>query len=236
MYTLGVDCYWNLRIKLDILIDMPSRLIPFVNDEIYHVFNRGVAKMRIYNNAYDYRRFLRTMFYYQILGPKPKFSRFLPNNFKLNNNKIVDIICYCLMPNHFHFLLKQVKESGITEFISKLSNSYTKYFNTKNQRVGPIFQGEFKSVHIETNEQLLHVSRYIHLNPIISYIAKDLKNFKWSSYTEYIGELDNALCSKEIILDQFKLKKDYKDFILDQLEYARTLESMKHKLLDAEQW
>ncbi len=191
--------------------------------------------MRIYNNAYDYRRFLRTMFYYQILGPKPKFSRFLPNNFKLNNNKIVDIICYCLMPNHFHFLLKQVKESGITEFISKLSNSYTKYFNTKNQRVGPIFQGEFKSVHIETNEQLLHVSRYIHLNPIISYIAKDLKNFKWSSYTEYIGELDSALCSKEIILDQFKLKKDYKDFILDQLEYARTLESTKHKLLDADQ-
>ncbi len=215
---------------------MPSRSIPFVNDEIYHVFNRGVAKMRIYNNTYDYKRFLRAVLYYQLLGPKPKFSRFMPNSFKLNTTKVIEIICYCFMPNHFHFLLRQVKENGITEFISKLSNSYTKYFNTKNQRVGPIFQGEFKSVHIETNEQLLHVSRYIHLNPIISYVAKDLKNFKWSSYTEYIGNSDSALCSKEIILDQFKSKKDYEDFVLDQLEYARTLESMKHKLLDAEQW
>lgn len=214
---------------------MPSRLTPFVNNEIYHVFNRGVAKMRIYNNTYDYRRFLRTVLYYQLLGPKPKFSRFMPNSSKLNTTKITEIICYCFMPNHFHFLLKQVEENGITEFISKLSNSYTKYFNTKNQRVGPIFQGEFKSVHIETNDQLLHVSRYIHLNPIISYVAKDLKNFKWSSYDEYIGESDSALCSKEIILDQFKLTKDYEDFILDQLEYARTLESMKHKLLDADQ-
>ena len=214
---------------------MPSRPTPFVNDEIYHIFNRGVAKMRIYNNAYDYRRFLRTVLYYQLLGPKPKFSIFMPNSFRLNTSKIVKIICYCFMPNHFHFLLKQVEENGITEFVSKLSNSYTKYFNTKNQRVGPVFQGEFKSVHIETNEQLLHVSRYIHLNPIISYVAKDLKNFKWSSYAEYIGESENALCSKEIILDQFELKKDYEDFTHDQLEYARTLESIRHELLDADQ-
>ena len=214
---------------------MPSRFTPFVNNEIYHVFNRGVAKMRIYNNIYDYRRFLRTVLYYQLLGPKPKFSRFMPNSFRLNAIKIIEIICYCFMPNHFHFLLKQVKENGITEFVSKLSNSYTKYFNTKNQRVGPIFQGEFKSVHIETNEQLLHVSRYIHLNPIISYTAKDLKNFKWSSYNEYIGEPKSILCSKEIILDQFKSGKEYEDFTLDQLEYARTLESVKHKLLDVDQ-
>ena len=213
---------------------MPSRTVPFVNNEYYHIFNRGVAKMAIYDNAFDYRHFLNTMLYYQIDGPKPRFSFFRDKPITLNKNKkIVDIICYCLVSNHFHFLLLHKRENGITEFISKVSNSYTKYFNTKNKRVGPLFQGEFKSVHIDSNEQLIHLSGYIHLNPIVGYVVKDLRMYRWSSYPEYSG-LKEGICSKEVVLGQFKSEGDYEQFVLDQVGYAQELEFIKHQLLDIE--
>lgn len=214
---------------------MPSRIAPFVNNEYYHIFNRGVAKMLTFWDTFGYRRFEKTMLYYQIAGPKPKFSRFLPTTTPLNkNNKIVEIICYCFMPNHFHFLLQQIKDGGITEFVSKLSNSYTKYLNTKNKRVGPLFQGEFKSVHIESNEQLVHLSRYIHLNPLVDYVTKDLEMYRWSSYLEFVRKDNRDICSKEAILGQFKSIEEYKQFVLDQESYGKELERIKHQLLDFE--
>lgn len=213
---------------------MPSRSIPFVNGEFYHIFNRGVAKMQIYTNSYDYYRFTKSIIYYQRMGPKPRFSLFSGKNTlsNLEGEKIVNITCYCLMPNHFHFLLQQIKDNGITEFMGKLSNSYTKYFNTKNKRVGPLLQGEFKSVHVETNEQLIHVSRYIHLNPLVGYKTKNLEIYQWSSYPEYIGIVNTSICEKTIILEQFKSPEAYKQFVLDHEEYARKLEYIKHLLLD----
>ena len=214
---------------------MPSRTVPFVNDEYYHIFNRGVAKMPIFNNAFDYKHFINTFLYYQVDGPKPRFSFFRKQPTTLENNvKIVDIICYCLMPNHFHFLLRQKKENGITEFVSKISNSYTKYFNVKNNRVGPLLQGEFKSVYVESNEQLLHLSRYIHLNPLIGYVVKELDSYRWSSYHEYLG-LKEGICSKDEVIGQFKSTKDYERFVLDQVDYARKLDFIEHQLLDPEE-
>lgn len=212
---------------------MPSRTHPLVNGEYYHILNRGVDKMNIFRNLYDFQRFLKTMLYYQIIGPKPRFSLFAPTTNSLDKNKkIVEIICFCLMPNHFHFLLKQLTDGGITEFISKLSNSYTKYFNAKTRRVGPLLQGEFRSVLTESNEQLLHLSRYIHLNPSVSGLADNLEKYPWSSYLEYIGLNPKQICSKKIILDQFKTPKHYQEFVLDQESYGRELEIIKHKVLD----
>lgn len=138
------------------------------------------------------------------------------------------------MPNHFHFLLQQKREGGITEFISKLSNSYTKYYNIKHKRVGLLFQGEFKAVHVDDDEQLVHLSRYIHLNPIVSYATKDLETYTWSSYLEYIGASEAAFCNKEIVLGQFHGAHAYKKFVLDQKDYGMKLEAIKHQLLDSE--
>lgn len=212
---------------------MPSRTVPFVNGQYYHVFNRGVASMRIFETATDYKRFIKVMCYYQLGTIKPRFSFLDSSKMRLNkDNKIVEIICYCQMPNHFHFLLKQISDGGVTEFVSKLSNSYTKYFNTKNKRTGPILQGEFKSVHVETDKQLIHLSRYIHLNPLVSFLTKDLNLYRWSSYKEYLG-LDKAdIGCKEIVLGQFKSPKDYQSFVLDQEGYGKELEYLKHHLLD----
>lgn len=213
---------------------MPSRIFPFVNGQFYHIYNRGTEKRPIFENRRDQNRFIQTMCYYQLEGPKPKFSNSFNNPFfKLNiDKKIIDIVCYCLMPNHFHFLLRQLKEGGITEFISKLSNSYTKYFNTKHKRVGPLLQGEFKAVLVESDEQLLHLSRYIHLNPLVSYVVKDLGLYNWSSYGEYINTNFKGLCSKDDILDFFKTPNKYKQFVLDQIDYGEKLELIKHELLE----
>lgn len=214
---------------------MPSRIIPFTNGEYYHIYNRGVAKMPIYLNAFDYKQFLNSVLYYQIEGPKPRFSFFKRQPILLvDRKKLIDIVCYCLMSNHFHFLLRQVREGGITEFIGKLSNSYTKYFNIKNKRIGPLLQGEFQAVHVASDEQIIHLSRYIHLNPVVGYAARELQTYKWSSYLEYLGIVKNSVCSKEIILGQFKSQGDYKQFILDQVGYARELDFIKHQLLDLE--
>jgi len=131
-------------------------------------------------------------------------------------------------------LLKQVRDGGISEFISKISNSYTKYFNIKNDRIGPLLQGDFKAVHIESNEQLLHVGRYIHLNPVIGFVTKDLELYKWSSYPEYIDLIKDSICEKEIILSQFETKNDYKQFVLNHVDYAQKHDQVKHLLLDFE--
>ena len=213
---------------------MPSRIIPFVNGHFYHVYNRGSERRSTFENQRDYQRFLKTLKYYQIEGPKPRFSKFPSLTItKLDNSKrLVEIIAYCLMPNHFHLLLKQVRDNGITESLSKVSNSYTKYFNTKHSRVGHLFQGEFKAVIIESDEQLVHVSRYIHLNPISSALVKNLEQYKWSSYPEYLNTGTQGFCSKKDILGYFKDYRDYQQFVLDQESYAQEIELIKHQLIE----
>lgn len=213
---------------------MPFRILPFVNDEIYHIYNRGSEKRIIYQDRRDYNRFLKSINYYQLEGPKPKFSHFSKKNiFKPEKaGKIVKILAYCLMPNHFHLLIKQEKDNGITEMLTKLSLSYTKYFNTRHNRVGPLFQGEFKAVHIEDDEQLIHVSRYIHLNPIVSLLVKDLGKYEYSSYHEYAEGGLKGLCSTAEVLGFFRSTDEYLRFIADQTDYGQTLERIKHQLIE----
>lgn len=213
---------------------MPSRIFPFVNGQFYHIYNRGSEKRSIFTNRRDQHRFIQTLRYYQLEGPKPRFSNFFKYQiFKPDlNKKIVEIICFCLMPNHFHLLLKQLKEGGVTEFISKLSNSYTKYFNTKHKRIGPLLQGEFKAVLVESDEQFIHLSRYIHLNPLVSYLVKNLNLYEWSSYREYIDNKTDGICTKQDILSFFKSPDKYQQFVLDQADYGAKLELIKHKLIE----
>lgn len=150
---------------------MPYRKVILATDEIYHVLNRGVAKQPIFLENRDYVRALELLNYYRFDKPGMRFSFFsrltqnLKNSFWDNLQKksqnLVEIISYCLMPNHFHLLLKQLEENGISTFMRNFQNSYAKFFNIKHQRVGPLFQSIFRAIRIEDNEQLLHVNRYI---------------------------------------------------------------------------
>jgi len=136
------------------------------------------------------------------------------------------------MPNHFHLLLHQTQENGILDFMKKVGNSYIKYINKKHDRVGPLFQGRFKSVHIEDDFQLIHVSRYIHLNPLVGYVTNNLSNYQWSSYNVYIGDEINNLVIPDLVLGLFKNKKQYANFVSDHVDYARTIELIKHKTFE----
>ena len=215
---------------------MPYRITPFETAGFYHIYNRGVEKRQIFLDERHYQRFLQTLYYYQFSGPKPKFSHqfhFKEKDF-YENPKIVEIICYCLMPNHFHLLIRQQEEGGIKEFMQKVLNSYTKFFNVKNDRVGPLLQGMFKAVPIETDFQLVHVSRYIHMNPYVSDITKDLETYPFSSYPDYIEITQDKICNKKPILDFFEDAKDYKNFVSGNQDYARELEKMKDMLIEDE--
>lgn len=137
------------------------------------------------------------------------------------------------MPNHFHLLLKQLTEGGITKFVGNFSNSYTRYFNTRNKRIGHLFQGVFKAVRIEDDEQFIHVLRYIHLNPVVSLIIKEtgLEDYPYSSFAEYLGRRD-GFCHKNMILDHYSSIENLKSFTYDQIDYGKKMEAIKHLILE----
>lgn len=224
---------------------MPSRKVPLVTEQYYHVFNRGVARQPIFTDIREYKRAIQLISYYQNKNPSPKYSHFiqLPREqrnilLSLSNSKrdySVSIIAYCLMPNHFHFLLRQKVDNGIPKFIADFTNSYARYFNVKNERYGPVFQGRFKSVLVETDEQLFHVVRYIHLNPYTSYVVKsvsELENYEFSSLPDYIGRRNSILVDKKVVLSNFKKSIDYEKFVFDQADYQRKLGNIKHLLIE----
>ena len=200
---------------------MPARFISLITDQYYHIFNRGVNKQPIFQGVRDYKRALDILEFYSY-NTKLRYSKFLLlsqedkshflNSLREKNDRLIEIICFCLMPNHFHLLLIQKKENGISKFMANLQNSYIRYFNTKHRRIGPLMQGQFKAVRVEDDDQLLHLSRYIHLNPFTSFVVKtfeDLERYQWSSLPEYLGKTSVLLCNKEIILSNFKNVESY---------------------------
>ena len=222
---------------------MPYRFIPLVTEQYYHIYNRGVAFQPTFENKRDYERFLLCLDYYHHNKVPLRLSKLLQlpkedresilKNIKEHGETIVEIIAYCLMPNHFHLLIKQVSDNGISTLLRLVTNSYARYYNTKYERVGPVFQGVFKAVHVQTDEQFIHLSRYIHLNPLVSFIVKEenFLSYPWSSLKNYLNGT-KALVNTEPILDNFSSPKKYLKFILDQVEYGKELERIKHLTLE----
>jgi len=222
---------------------MPQRKVILATDEVYHVVSRGVAGGLIFRGKKDYQRFLKTIDFYRHVYHSLRFS-FLSRLSSEEKEKfferikkdrcLVEIIAFCLMPNHFHFLLRQLQERGISDFIRRLQNSYARYFNTKYHRSGALFQAMFKAVRIETDEQLLHVSRYIHLNPVSAFLVEinNLKEYPWSSFLEYLGEQPLKFVNSSVVLNQFKTRESYKEFVFDRADYQRQLQKIKHLSLE----
>lgn len=227
------------------IFEMPGRILPLVNDQIYHVFNRGIDHRPTFTTKWELHRAMLILSYYRFSTPPMRLSRFLMlsnedrekilTGLNQEGKKLVELLCFCLMPNHFHFLIKQTGETGISKYISLLQNSFTRYFNIRNERIGPLFLDQFKAKLIETDEQLIHVSRYIHLNPLTSYVVKDfdtLKNYPWSSFPQYLGNSNEGVCSTKLILDFFKSKGSYEKFVKDQVKYQQELHKIKHLTIE----
>src|SRR3989344_3887322 len=144
----------------------------FATGHIYHVYNRGVEKRKVFLNERDYLRFVAGLYIFNDTTPALNAGRSLIESsieVRLQSEKkkrLVEIIAFCLMPNHYHLLLRQRVDGGITEFMRKLGGGYVNYFNLKHQRVGPLFQGKFKSVLISDESQFMYIPFYIHLNPV----------------------------------------------------------------------
>lgn len=220
---------------------MPNRRSPIVVGEIYHIFNRSVARQPVFLNQSDYQRALEIVQFYSYSKPGLRFSHYkrLPAevrgdflaNLKLGSNKRICLLAFCLMPNHFHFLVKETAEGGIISFMKDFQNSYARYFNTKERRNGALFQSQFKSVRIESDEQLVHVGRYIHLNPLTSYVLHDpfeLGRYAWSSFIDYTGGRDEDLVDKTMLSSFLPSVDDFKKFTFDQVDYQRELDQIRH--------
>ena len=214
---------------------MPSITVlrNFVENGYYHVFNRGVEKRNIFIDEQDYQVFSYYLFIYlhpldKVLLKYPELPvRLYPRNL----NSEVRLLAYCLMPNHFHLLLTQSSLDGISKLLKQLTNAYAFYFNKKYKRVGALLQGRFKAVTIETDNQLVHVSRYIHLNPLIAGLNQNLRDYPWSSYSTYLNSHE-TFCDSSQILSFFPSAKEYENFVLDQIDFAKELNIIKHLTLD----
>lgn len=209
----------------------------FATDHVYHIYNRGIEKRDVFLNNKDYYRFIHDL--YEFNDKKPVIN----TNFYFNQNLnyrgptpivrkrdlLVDILCFCLMPNHFHLLLRQRIEGGISLFMQKLGGGYTTYFNKKYDRSGVLFQGRHKAVYVDNESYFTHLSRYIHLNPVDliepgwkekgiqnwEKVNQFLESYKWSSYQDYIGKKNvPSLLDKNDIIQTFNNHADdYKKFV-----------------------
>lgn len=220
------------------------RKIPLVTGQIYHIFNRSIADFQIFNNAKGVEHMIQLLQYYQI-NNEQKFSKFIElervqkegfNSFfkkiSTGKEKIVQIVAYCLMPTHIHLILKQLVENGISDFMRKVLDSYTRYFNLNHKRKGPLWEGKFKSVLIDNDNQLNHLIRYIHLNPVTGFLVDKPEDWQFSSYNGYLAKLDklDPICQYDDII---KIDPSaYKKFVNDQISYQRELAKIKKFIFD----
>jgi putative transposase len=211
------------------------RKYPLLDGRVYHTFTKSIAGFEVFRNETDYQRMSSMLSYYKVENPPVRFSifsdiknkeSFYQRHFNSQDN-IVEIIAYCFMPTHVHLVLKQMKKDGISIFIGKVLNSYTRYFNLKNKRKGPLWESKFKNVEVGTDEQLLHLTRYLHLNPVTANLVEDPQDWSFSSYKEYLGEkqADKNICNYSGLLHV--VPEDYKKFVSSRKDYQRELAGLK---------
>jgi len=220
---------------------MSSKRPEFANGEIYHIYNRGVDKREIFNNDSDRFRFISSLLEFnkkesvKIRYCKDRFGLKRSANSaegREGDKKLVDILAFCLMPNHYHLVLRQESDNGVSLFMQKIGNGYTGYFNKKHGRdgLGSLFQGKFKAVHVDKNDQFLNLVSYIFTNPLSIFdpgwkesgssnpqeAVIFLNSYRWSSYLDCIG-INNfpSVTDQEFI---FNLFKDNIDNLIDNDE------------------
>lgn len=200
------------------------RKTPFIVNGLYHVYNRGVDKRPVFTRFGHYLRFQNTV--HSILNTGSATQRLAYNQGLALKSK-VSILAYCLMPNHYHFLIKETQDGGISEFMQKLNTSYTMYFNLNNHRSGHLFEYAFKAKMIESDEVLLHVSRYIHLNPVVKHLVEKPHDWRWSSYKEYFDIEAKHICDTEQILRYFSTTNTYTAFVEDAIAYKTLIQDIE---------
>ena len=218
-----------------------TRIINFAPKEFYHLYNRGTEKRDIFLSPNDYERFAALLYICNQLSPAILRiqGKTLSELIKIKQEEnLVEIVTYCLMPNHIHLLVRASQENGISKFMQKLMTGYTMYFNKKYERAGALFQGKFKATHVSEDRYLNYLISYIHLNPIkliepewkeigisdLSRAEKYLDRYKYSSYLDYQDQerIEKNIINKNSLPKYFKSKLDFKKTIIEWLGYPHT--------------
>lgn len=187
----------------------------FTTGSIHHIYNRGNNKERIFFDEQDYRAFLFRISLALGIDPKiidkEELLRMPKSRIRISTSKkdIFKLHSFCLMPNHFHLLLEQCEEGSISRFIHKISTSFSMYINKKYKRVGHVFQDRFKSVLIESNNQLMWASSYINMNPVKDGLVINPYEYKWSSYNDFADNRNLPIISKDLIGEIFNSKENF---------------------------
>lgn len=214
-----------------------TRSVIIAPNEFYHVYNRGIEKRKIFLTHADHERFIALLYLAnQFEATDLKYQGRSMSEIKNRaGNPLVEIVAYCLMSNHFHLLLREKVEGGIARFMQKLTTGYTMYFNKRNDRSGPLFQGTYKASHVQDDFYFRYLISYIHLNPvkIIDPLWKEngiqdrlraeryLERYAYSSYPDYLGEVrpHGRLLEKSIANDIFPAVSDFKECVTEWLTY-----------------
>lgn len=211
---------------------MPNKPRDFFTGSYYHLYNRGVDKRTIFLNQSFYYHFLKTINFFRFYS-KHKLSEDVPSKPTLPSSdksiELIKILCFVLMPNHYHLVVQQTINGGISKFMNNVANSYTRYFNLRTKRSGHLFQGAFKAKAIESPESFLQVTRYIHLNPMEFYPnslpstasakAQWLVSYPYSSYKVYLGKsIIYDSCDHRLISEIINSPKQYQEFVEAKME------------------
>jgi putative transposase len=189
-------------------------------DSYYHVYSRGASKQTIFIEPSDYLYF--TKLFARYLSKEPKKDK-VGIGYPHYRGK-VELVAYCLMQNHFHLLLYQVEQGSVSSFMKSLMSSYCRYFNLKYKRSGSIYESRHKASLINADDYLLHISRYIHLNP------RYWRFYAYSSLGYYLSNREEEWLTKQKLSQLFQDKKSYEDFLRDYEDYKVMLAEIKHEL------
>jgi len=203
---------------------MPSKNIlkSDLPESYYHVYGRGNNRQKVFREPADFVKFL-TLFerYLSLKEAQNQLGVSFPNYF----NKI-ELVSFCLMPNHFHLLVYQRQQGAMTQFMRSLLTSYSMYFNKKYKRSGPLFESRYKASLISDDMYLEHITRYIHMNP------RDWRDYEYSSLPYYLQQISDEWIRPERITSQFATPKEYLNFLQDYAQRKKLLDILKHELAD----
>jgi putative transposase len=191
---------------------MPFRQDAFAAGYLYHVYNRGVDRARIFAEPRNYL---------YLLG-KVK---------ELVGDLSISVVAYCLMPNHYHFVLRQDGEAPISLFIQRLFQTYSQAFNKQQGRRGPLFEGRFRHVLVACDEYAVHLCRYVHWNPVAARLVSSPGEWPYSNYLEWIDERRGTLVDREFVRQYFRIPAAYRAFVLDD-PTAAVRQQIRQCLLD----
>ena len=219
---------------------MNVRKDPLSTGHYYHVFSRSIAGFVIFNQPEYFDRMVELFNLYQYADFNYSYSRFndlnpllrqqIFENVNTTSVRLVDIIAYCVMPTHLHLILKQNEDGGISKFMAKILNSYTRYFNLMHHRLGPLWESKFKDVEVTKDEYLWHLTRYLHLNATSAGLVKKPEDWFYSSYAEYLDKKDDGLCSYGSLFDF--TAQQYRAFVNDRKDYQKSLALVKKYLIE----